>query len=139
MSRMRGAHGQLFPHCPPRERASKTLVEANIFPCTTKYEKMHRALRARGIEIPNFAYKFSPEGSHRLGDTSDGSFLLPLHALEVGFYLPLNPSFAISLMIIILLLVNFVDFRNGSRWPTLLIVAAAMKYHSLKYPRVCIC
>ncbi|KAK5845087.1 hypothetical protein PVK06_001240 [Gossypium arboreum] len=52
------------------------------------------ALRARGIEIPNFAYKFSiPESSHKLSDTSDGSFLLPLHALEVGFHLPLNPFF----------------------------------------------
>ncbi|PPS02679.1 hypothetical protein GOBAR_AA17988 [Gossypium barbadense] len=48
----------------------------------------------RGIKLPNFAYEFSiPERSHRLCKTTERSFLLPLHALDTGFHLPLHPFF----------------------------------------------
>ncbi|KAK5775690.1 hypothetical protein PVK06_043613 [Gossypium arboreum] len=63
---MRGVHGKLVLRYPPRDHASKTLVEANFFPCITKYEEMHQALRVQGIDIPNFAYELSiHKGSHR--------------------------------------------------------------------------
>ncbi|KAH1083844.1 hypothetical protein J1N35_023605 [Gossypium stocksii] len=94
MSRMREAHGQLVLHCLLRKHTSKVLVEANYVTYTTKYKEMNRALCARGIVVCNFTYEFFIlEGSHRLNDTSDGKFLLPLHALEVGFHLSLYPFF----------------------------------------------
>lgn len=74
-------------------RAASTLVEAKAYPCTTKYEETSLHLAVRGIQLPNFAYEFSTvEGVKRLSDTDDG-FLLPLHALEASFHLPLHPFF----------------------------------------------
>ncbi|PPD74142.1 hypothetical protein GOBAR_DD28933 [Gossypium barbadense] len=94
MSRIRGAHGQLVPRCLLRECTSKVLIKVNFFTCTTKNEEMSRAMRVRGIQIPNFSYEFSiPEGSYRLNDTSDGSFFLPFYTLKAKCHLSLHPFF----------------------------------------------
>ncbi|KAH1130229.1 hypothetical protein J1N35_001607 [Gossypium stocksii] len=55
---------------------------------------MRQGLRVRKIKIPHFAYEFSiPRREHSLSNTSNGGFLLLLHALEVGSHLPLHPFF----------------------------------------------
>ncbi|KAK5818882.1 hypothetical protein PVK06_023832 [Gossypium arboreum] len=46
MPRMRGVGGQLLPHCPPRDCASKTPIKAKVVPCTTKYKKIRRSVLA---------------------------------------------------------------------------------------------
>ncbi|KAH1091966.1 hypothetical protein J1N35_019223 [Gossypium stocksii] len=55
---------------------------------------MELVLAARGIKLPHFAYEFSiPRGSHQVCETTDDCFLLPLHALETEFHLPLHHFF----------------------------------------------
>lgn len=79
---------------PSQCREVNALAEVKAYDCTTKHEEMSRHLAAQGIQLPNFAYDFSiVEEPRRLSDTADGSFLLPLHELEIGFHLPLHPFF----------------------------------------------
>lgn len=48
----------------------------------------------RGMKLFNFMYEFFlQEGPHRLYETTDDSFLLLMHVLEVGFHLSLHPFF----------------------------------------------
>ncbi|KAK5833336.1 hypothetical protein PVK06_017161 [Gossypium arboreum] len=84
MVRARGS-GLIIQGVSSQCREVNAPVEAKAYVCTTKEEEMSCVLVAWGIQIPNFAYDFSIiEGSNRLSDTIDRSFLLSFHMLEAG-------------------------------------------------------
>ncbi|KAH1107339.1 hypothetical protein J1N35_011107 [Gossypium stocksii] len=70
----------------PVPRSSPILATEKSYACTTKQEEIEWVLSMPRIKLSNFAYELSlPKGSHRLCETIEDSFLLPLHALEARF------------------------------------------------------
>ncbi|KAH1030988.1 hypothetical protein J1N35_043162 [Gossypium stocksii] len=93
MARTRGSNRAISEN-PSRHNGVGSALEAQEYVCTTKLEEMNQILAVRRIRTLNFSYDFSILiGAHRLSNTSNSSFLLPLHILELGFHLPLHPFF----------------------------------------------